>query len=176
MQRQHKKLIVPRSNLFFDQEKNMKFLMLDELKAMPIWIPYRQTYSGKQPSRYGYAPSRWKEPGKLTNYGGAVARINEANGRLAGVGVVVPIGFTVLDLDKCDAGPNNPVVKLFSSYTELSPSGKGLHIIIKCAEAGPKFDCIIEGMSVEFKTPGNFVTVTEKPYLLNIRLIYWSWE
>ena len=54
--------------------------------------------------------------------------------RASGLGLKIPKGFFLLDIDHKDI--SDPFVQLmlsrFSSYAEVSPSGKGIHIIGQC--------------------------------------------
>ncbi len=59
-------------------------------------------------------------------------------GKVEGIGFIVVSPTVVIDLDKCrdpETGSITPeaqdIVWQFESYTEVSPSGKGLHIIVR---------------------------------------------
>ncbi len=153
--------------------------MLSELKEMRIWLIFRYTKDGqKMPSwantgKYGL---KWRNPANLLTYSEAIA----ARGRFraAGIGFVIPTGFAVVDLDNCyptsgaQPGDNidgdlNPaatgLANQLGSYTEKSPSGRGLHIIVQAElPAGCKrFEYITDGQKVEVKVPETcYVTFT----------------
>ncbi len=154
--------------------------MLDELKEMRIWLIFKYTKDGQKmpcwPStgRYGL---KWRNPVNLRTHSEAVTAGDRFHA--AGIGFVIPKGFAVVDLDYCypasgaQLGDNkdgdlNPaarkLVDELGSYTEKSPSGKGLHVIVRAdLPAGCKrFDYHLEGgQKVEVKVPETcYVTFT----------------
>lgn len=114
-----------------------------ELKDLPQWVAWRyETRDGKRtkipknPMTGGNAdatkPNTWASI--------AEALISMETYRLEGIGFVFSENdeFCGIDLDKCldpTTGELEPWaqrwVDLFGSYTEITPSGTGLHIIIK---------------------------------------------
>ena len=93
----------------------------------------------------------------------------ESTPGLSGVGFVIPPGlpgYAVVDLDDCYQDGNlkpaaQTIISNLRSYTERSPSGKGLHIIVLADLQGySKLATTIDGQSTEVLTPGNFVTFT----------------
>mgnify|MGYP006289749015 CR=1 FL=1 len=74
-------------------------------------------------------PSTWSSHVK--------AFVHARDNNLAGVGFVFTEDdpYVGIDLDNCIDGTLYPqmeeLVKVFNSYTEISPSGKGLHVIVK---------------------------------------------
>jgi len=96
-------------------------------------------------------------------------RLSDTVPGLEAVGMIIPQGYAVVDLDNCineEDGLNSTtqsIVDTLDSYTEYSPSGKGLHIIVQCDLKGyPKLATNANGQSVEVLTPGNFCTFTSK--------------
>ena len=85
-----------------------------------------------------------------------------------GLGFVIPLDYyAVVDLDDCfdEDGNLKPapqtIVDKLRSYTEYSPSGTGVHVIVRAALRGyTNLDFDQDGQSIEIKTPGNFVTFT----------------
>jgi len=144
--------------------------VLDELKAMKIWMIFRNTpRCNKVPSDPvdGTWGLSWTNPANLRTYD-EVTRIQDRF-HAEGIGFVIPLGFAVADLDHClDAsGLLKPVaqrlVAEWGSYAEKSPSGKGLHIIARPGlPAGiSRFEYAIEGQRIEIKTPElNYATFT----------------
>jgi primase-polymerase (primpol)-like protein len=76
--------------------------MLSELKEMRIWLIFKYTKDGQKipcwPStgKYGL---KWRDPKNLRTYPEAAAA--KARFHAAGIGLVIPIGFAVVDLDHC---------------------------------------------------------------------------
>lgn len=102
-----------------------------ELRQYPQWVCHKN----KEPidPKTGFAASP-TNPAHWATYDEAVA----AASRFDGIGFVLTEAdpYTIIDLD--DAGNDNEiyqrqvrVFEQFNSYTELSPSGRGIHIIVK---------------------------------------------
>ena len=139
---------------------------MQELKTVICWLIWKRTPEGtKLPlypdGRYGL---RWKAPGNLISFNHAL--ICRRNTGADGIGLILPEGFYCLDID--EAGPEDPRVQALiedlDSYTEKSPSGKGIHITISACD-------IKEPRSVTFKTTSgltvelkarSFITYTGK--------------
>jgi hypothetical protein len=141
---------------------------INELKSREIWLPY-MLKDGKKPSLNGTRPFSWvKTPFRLS-YDEAAELQQQKPG--LGVGFIVPIGLLVVDLDKCVSGgiisaEAGKIVDEFGSYTELSPSGAGLHIICinDTHRVHTSHDISINGQKVELKPAGNhYVIFTGKP-------------
>lgn len=108
-------------------------MTLADLKALPQWVGYTAKKIPMCPHTGGAAssnnPDTW----------GTAAQAWTAKKRYgwAGIGYVFTIGAGVIgvDLDDCfdDAGrlsdDARQIVQMLNSYTERSPSGKGLHIL-----------------------------------------------
>lgn len=120
------------------------------MRAIPNWIVWREedigaTKKTKVPySIKGYKASVTK-PADWCSFEEAVA----ASKDYSGIGFVFAANhpYSFIDLDHTD----NPIVlerqkkiyEFFNSYSELSPSGKGLHIIVKgSVPQGRRRDCI----------------------------------
>ena len=115
----------------------------DELKELRQWVAWRFE------KRDGKLTKRPKNPGTGGNADATKpdtwASIQEAlirmdNDKLDGIGFVFSESdpYTGIDLDKCldpETGELEPWarrwVDLFKSYTEITPSGTGLHIVVK---------------------------------------------
>ena len=114
-----------------------------ELKDLPHWVNWRLEERGgkktkipKNPRTGGNAdvsnPDTWAE------FSFAWARFEQ--GGFSGIGYVFTDAdpYCGIDLDKC-MNPENrelepwalKIIQTFSSYTEISPSGKGIHIILR---------------------------------------------
>ena len=112
---------------------------MDELKKQKIWFLW------KREKRRG---SITKVPKSITGRNTCATpefsdqwvtfnEAEEANIRLGmdGVGFAIPKGYVFIDIDHLDT--NEPLLLLltsrFDSYTEISPSGNGAHIIARCS-------------------------------------------
>lgn len=138
-----------------------------ELKELPQWVCWRladdpgKDRKKKLPidPRTG-DPARSNDPATWASYEDAVA--GKERFRADGIGIMFAHGIFGIDLDRCidQEGQLLPfareIVETVQSYTELSPSGTGLHIL--CAGRLP------EGRrrkgSVEMYSEGRFFTVT----------------
>jgi len=113
----------------------------NEMKKRKQWVYWKAEvkYGKEKPTKIPYLnktthakindPTTWQEMGKIENW-------QEIG--MTGIGFVLSDNdpYTIIDLDKCiiDGQWNEfakKTVKAFDSYTELSPSGTGLHIIVK---------------------------------------------
>jgi putative DNA primase/helicase len=109
------------------------------LKAVPQWIVYKVRKKGGKTDKIPVDPRTGRnadahDPATWMTFDGAVA----ASRRFAGIGFVFTEKdrFAGIDLDKCinSTGKLEPwaeqVIDCFQSYTEVSPSGKGVHVLI----------------------------------------------
>lgn len=116
----------------------------EELKKRPQWVCWRYALDSKgRWTKHPYDPrtGRMASHSDLMTWNG-FETVYEAYevGRYDGVGFVFCSGdpYTGVDLDGCRDPETGEVeawaaeiVQHLDSYTELSPSGKGLHIIVK---------------------------------------------
>ena len=141
---------------------------LEELKQKPIWVNYIRVWSDKKQG-YGKPPINPKNlynasttnPEHWTDYQTAAKNIGKPgkiyqNGELIaeqpieGVGLVLARPLTGIDFDHVrdpKTGEIQPfakkIIEELDSYTEISPSGSGLHILIYDEES--------EDLAGEFK-------------------------
>ena len=153
-------------------------MKLDTLKAMKVWVPFMLVPEGdrmaKKPSFDGIHYAKWKKESHLLMTYADAKSLAESTSGLPGVGFVIPPGppgyaIAVVDLDDSfnENGNLKPsaqtIVDQLRSYTEYSPSGKGLHVVTVASLAGfTKKTFHQEGQSVEILLPGNFCTFTGK--------------
>ena len=139
-----------------------------ELKELPQWVCWRLADDPDKPERKKKlpidprtgGPARSNDPATWTSYDDALD--GRERFRADGIGIMFANGIFGIDLDHCidREGQLLPfareIVETVQSYTELSPSGTGLHIL--CAGRLP------EGRrrkgSVEMYSEGRFFTVT----------------
>jgi hypothetical protein len=152
-----------------------------ELQALPQWIlwRYEETEGGK-PTKVPYAVNGFAasttDASTWSSFATVLGVLRASNGYYSGLGFVfTPFDpYTGLDLDepkKPDGSPVPPdeyaktierqrkVLQQFSSYSERSPSGKGLHIIIKA-----KLPSGRRRSSIEMYSSGRFFTMTGDVY------------
>lgn len=141
----------------------------DELKATPQWVVWRYEDHGKpKRDKVPYNPRterRAKSNDPQTWASFAEARAAFDHGGYDGVGFVFAEdgGLVGIDLDGCrdpETGELEPwaaeIVKRMNSYTEVSPSGTGVHIFVKGAlPAGGR-----KKGKIEMYREGRFFTVT----------------
>lgn len=113
----------------------------DELKTRPQWVVWREEKRGGKLTKVPYSPSGYKAkantPATWSSWKAALAAYQDGH-NYTGIGYVFTDAdsLTGIDLDKCGDGAQfEPwaldIVEKMASYTEKSPSGRGLHIIIK---------------------------------------------
>jgi len=141
-----------------------------ELLRLPRWVAFRLTPPKKPGDKHGKIPiDPWTGKNASSTDPKTWAPIARAHLRaqvdnLAGVGFVFNgDGICGVDLDKCrdpKSGEIEPwaqqIVTELSSYTELSPSGTGLHILVR----GVLPDRGRKKGNVEIYETGRFFTVT----------------
>lgn len=136
-----------------------------KLKCNKNWIPWLRNCEGRKiPSLDGNRWAKWSDRSILLSYDEALF-LQQSKPGLEGIGFVIPDGYLVIDLDKCiiNNGINDQaqrIIDKYQSYTEKSPSGTGIHIIVKSTVEGGKWTEYIDGQSVEYLTSGGFVTFT----------------
>lgn len=147
---------------------------LHELRAWPHWVVYRVEERGGKATKVPYmaaTPSRRAsstDPETWGTYEQAVETFGRK--RCAGVGYVFSARdeYTGIDLDACvdETGTIHPeaakIVVALDSYTELSPTGTGLHIIVRGRINGDRKRTAKTGWGGDFESydDGRFFTVT----------------
>lgn len=137
---------------------------LRDLKQWVVW-KYEPDSKGK-PTKVPYQPNNRKADSTQAETWHSFQECFDAVDNFDGIGFVFSDGITGIDLDKC-LGTDGSVKEFaqealleFDSYTEVSPSGTGLHIIVKTAEnlPGRKKD------NIECYSSKRFFTVTGNVY------------
>lgn len=119
-----------------------------ELKAQPRWAPWRAVFNAKR-GKFDKIPHRadtpeyrlsTANPDRWFTFKAAVSAFEREVPSFAGVGYVMtrPHGIVGVDLDDCVhdgvvADWAREVIEALASYTEVSPSGKGLRIFARGA-------------------------------------------
>jgi putative DNA primase/helicase len=102
------------------------------------------------------------DPGTWGTFEQACAAL--ATGRYDGLGFVLGDGIAGVDLDKCrnpHTGEIAPwalaIIERLDSYTEASPSGTGVHVIVR---VDPTWTCGRKSGGIEIYTHSRYFTVT----------------
>lgn len=102
-----------------------------ELKELRQWVGWRRSSRGKVPVQASGEPARVND----SSTWGTFNELIESGRQLDGVGFVLTDSpYIGIDIDDCQDGGRLQrmalkVVERFGSYAELSPSGRGVHII-----------------------------------------------
>lgn len=148
--------------------------VLEELKSLPQWVCYQNVWDEKKQKNSkipknpvtGYG-AKANDSSTWAIYAEAAAAVRRFN--FDGVGFEFASGYMGVDLDNVISVDGKlsaiaaEIVSILDSYTEYSPSGKGLHILCKCPNVGVvgrRNDAI----GLEMYNNGRFFTVTGKPY------------
>jgi putative DNA primase/helicase len=142
----------------------------EELKARPQWVVWRAV--GNKPDKVPYSARTGRKASStdlLTWSTFEEALEAYENGKHAGLGFVFCSGdpYTGIDLDDCVAEDGQiadwalEIVRYFDSYTELSATGTGLHIIVR-GDVPNRRKCEIEVYSSKrfFTMSGHVVEVS----------------
>lgn len=146
---------------------------LDELKPLRQWVCYQLVWNENK-GKYGKIPkdpitgygAKANDPQTWATYGDAVNAMQSR--QFDGIGFEFAAGYMGIDLDNVinEAGELNQlaadIVKELDSYTEYSPSKRGLHILVRTAlgPIGKRNDEI----GLEMYNNGRFFTVTGEVY------------
>ena len=116
-----------------------------EMHSYQQWVCwcYVEKEDGKKPDKVPYNPrtgemANVNKPATWCSFEEALAAATAPNSRYNGIGFVLSKDdpYTIIDLDDTDDNQENHqrqvrVYQEFDSYCEVSPSGKGWHIIVK---------------------------------------------
>ena len=151
----------------------------DELKAIPAWVVWRyEPVAGRdKPTKVPYNPSNGRKasnanPEDWVSFDYAVSALTALPDAYSGLGFVLSpadnVGFIDLDdpSDILDPEKKAEAIARLNwvyancpvTYTEKSPSGTGVHLLVSCST-----DCIPRGRrsgKIEIYTTGRYMTVT----------------
>lgn len=134
-----------------------------ELKALNQWVLWHyETRDGKQ-TKVPYQPNGQKAESDNPATWASFERVRAALPRFDGLGIMFGNGLAGVDLDHHIEGGQiseyaRSVVDRVDSYTELSPSGTGLHILFRGdLPAGRRRN---DDLGIEMYSAGRFFTVT----------------
>lgn len=144
----------------------------EALRALRQWVAWQYVErNGKQtkcpmiPTKGGAASST--NPGTWATFEEAIAACKAPG--LEGIGFVFSADdtFAGIDLDNClDAATGEvkpwawPILDQLDSYTEVSPSGKGVKVFVRASKPGPRCKSRYEDGAIEMYDRGRFFTVT----------------
>lgn len=138
-----------------------------EMTNLPLWLIYKLVDRGN--GKFGKPPMNPRtgiicdktDEGMYTDFDRAILGVEQHDAD--GVGFIFTHGFVAIDLDNCfdeDGNMTSMAADIFdhfrATYSELSPSGEGLHIF--CQGTKPNDRTRTEGLEVY--SGKNFVTVT----------------
>lgn len=152
----------------------------DELKAMRRWAPWKAVYSAER-GKWDKIPKHAKtpeygistaSPEKWFTHDEALSAYIKHPDMLAGIGFVTTgiEGMTGVDLDGClhEDGTlaewAHTVIKALNSYTEISPSGRGLRVFVQGLIDGPDWNNHEVGIEVYGGSSPRFLTVSGRRY------------
>lgn len=112
-----------------------------ELKTLPRWVNWRTEVRGDRPTKVPVDPktghnASCNDPGTWGTFRDALARLNDDT--VDGIGLQLRAPYVGIDLDEC----RNPesgeieswaqgIIDRLNTYSEISPSGTGVHIVAK---------------------------------------------
>lgn len=148
---------------------------IDELREFNQWVAYKLVPSKDRPGKTDKIPINPATGKRASTTGPRTWSYYEAaekaakHYRLPGTGFVFTelAGIVGIDLDNCidDQGNLSPfaagIVDAINSYTEVSPSGRGLHLFAR-AKLPEGHRCREDGRGFEIYTQDRFFTVTGK--------------
>lgn len=134
----------------------------DNLRLLKQWVVWKLEERDGKKTKVPYQPNGQHAASNSSATWSHLHECMAVADQFDGVGFVFTEGVVGIDLDKCfeDDGTLKPFARealdLFDSYTEISPSGNGLHLLVESATpvAGRK-----KG-GVECYSSGRFFTVT----------------
>lgn len=149
----------------------------EELKAYPQWVLWRsvakpdKSYTKLPYSAHNGGMASTSDPSTWASYDVALASSKRL---VTGIGFVLTENdpYAFIDLDNPTTDPRIPhdevssiierqmkIEESFDSYSEISPSGTGLHIIVKGAVPRGR-----KRQKVELYSTGRFMTITGETY------------
>ena len=110
-----------------------------EIKEMPRWVTWKTEVRNGKSTKTPYTPgtgrrARSNDPTTWRTFDQALADLQAR--RCDGIGFQLGDDYAGIDLDLCAPGKQvepwaMDIVRALDSYTEYSPSGEGLHIIVR---------------------------------------------
>jgi len=146
-------------------EKSLSSIIPDELKRQKTWVGYVLKPNGKRSDKIPMnvmtgKPAKSNDPETWTDF--ETAEGLSVQRGYSGIGFMFQPPYVGVDLDHCIkdsviAPHALAILKSLNSYSELSPSGTGIHIICK---GEIKQARKVSKIGLEIYTKGRFFTVT----------------
>lgn len=151
-----------------------------EMKSLKQWVIWGMNPKREKCPYTPHSPTveaKTNDPAGWSDFGAAAAAAAAARGRV-GIGFELGNGIAGIDLDGVinDAGELSPfartIMDMMNSYTEYSPSGRGLHILFKFSatvetlreQLGGKLGARKSELGLELYFGEHYFTVTGRPY------------
>ena len=154
-----------------------------ELKTERRWVCWKFEQRSGKTTKVPYTPTggRAKSNTPETWAGFDECRAACENGRFDGVGIMLTgSGIVGVDIDHCKDSAGNwnataaAIVDILRSYTEISPSGEGVHVLAYGTKFGDKSKNADTG--VEMYEQGRFFTVTGNLYRQDLNAVQERWD
>ena len=117
---------------------NLLAALPHELRVRPQWVVWRTEQRRGRPTKVPYSVgggwAKTDTPATWSDFGRALTYYQRYSRSFNGLGFVfcAEDGLCGIDLDKCGSEPwALDIVESLDSYTEITPSGNGFHIIAK---------------------------------------------
>jgi hypothetical protein len=146
-------------------EKSLSSIIPEELKRQKTWVGYVLKPNGQRSDKIPMnvmtgKPAKSNDPETWTDFDSAEGLVIQRG--YSGIGFMFQPPYVGVDLDHCiKDGVIAPhalaILKSLNSYSELSPSGTGIHIICK---GEIKQARKVSKIGLEIYTKGRFFTVT----------------
>lgn len=150
----------------------------EKLKIERRWVCWKFEQRGGKMTKVPYTPTgrRAKSNDSKTWYSFKECRTAVENGLFDGVGFQLDgSGIVGIDVDHCKDTAGNwsaaaaDIIEELNSYTEISPSGDGIHIFVYGTKFGDRSKNAATG--VEIYDTGRFLTVTGNLYRQNLNTV-----
>ena len=138
----------------------------EELRQLPRWVAY--TADKKPINPVTGCGAKANDAVTWGTFEQAVAKVGQSN--IVGIGFELGGGYIGIDIDRCIVDGNiaptvDQTIKAMNTYTEISPSGKGIHLIYKGTL--PEGHCkknIKDGQIFEIYSQQRYFTMTGNKY------------
>ena len=146
-------------------------IYLNELKSLRNWCVYRFTKStndeksSKLPfNPLTHSPLQINKPETWCTFEDSIKAITDHS--YDGLGFVLSYPYIGIDIDNMtDSDMIDTIVTTLDSYTEYSPSKKGLHILCKYYGNNKRIGKKNKGLEIEIYNYNRFFTITGDVYL-----------
>jgi len=114
-----------------------------EMTHYSSWVVWRYEQRNEKPTKVPYNPrtlmlASVTEPSHWATYGEALRLLQSGHGSFSGLGFVLSANdpYTIIDIDDPTGDPvaierATKILEAFDTYVETSPSGNGMHIILR---------------------------------------------